>query len=932
MSGEFNISNFMINEGTQVLDYVEYQERNINFPLTENQLLYSGSELTVNGIYNTREQLILTGEESWFAGTTLTNTCAFGMVRDNKSDGAGLCNSFAIKKSGISSIDEEFAQFENAGNIIYIRINKERLSTPDVAGFKKWLASQKGAGIPVIVEYTTNSPYITKYTDSQSEVFKELFDTQTYLGQNNIFNLGSVPALLTAKTVETPTPITPSKIYSLGDKKNLIDISDFNIYYEQTYYQDTKTDFILRPNYIYTLSFNYEVVNTTTDLYFSVGYGKNNYEQDIDFVQYLNLTKGRNEVTFVVPDNIPDDSKLWIRFANTLIQANVDVNIKNIQLEKGRKGTAYKSPDVYTIYPTSSGKNIFNYDDTLYLIQNNITCSDLQNGYNIKPTSIEGKSSLVVGYKGILNAGDDYCISYQKDGKLKDFKLYLTEKESQLPIKEIEITNGCFTVDENVYDLQLEFIIDNSSLSNILEIWNIQIEENNKITDYEIYQSNNSEIDLDKSLNGLSNGKDLICLSSPNLLNNETQTGMVKGDTTYYLNQEGNNTYYIWYYNSEDKLIVFIDDEGHEASGIMGVRGAFTTHKDCVKITITKTSNSDLHDVTSEEILNNEIMISQGSMKQLYYPYLDKPSLVKNTEYVEFNGTENWVKRANNNHTFSLSIAPKIAKEGICSHYPSFTSSSQIDTKNGIYLGSTNSIIITDMRYDKLEDFKAFLVKQYGNRTPVTTTYCVNEENITQLTENQTNALKSLTTYELISNVFTYNEIVGESSFSYVNDIKEQQTENAYVQLKCYNVNTMPYYIHSNYIDIPEDKSKVFIWLRRKNNLFDLKIEDLGDYSGDKPGDKDKPIVTLNINTDNITSSEIPVVAHAVDETGLKTIRFSKNNGESWDEIITVDGLSSTNSYTFEGLTPNTIYTIRVEAIDISGNIGGISQQVTTKP
>lgn len=932
MSGEFNISNFMINEGTQVLDYVEYQERNINFPLTENQLLYSGSELTVNGIYNTREQLILTGEESWFAGTTLTNTCAFGMVRDNKSDGAGLCNSFAVKKSGISSIDEEFAQFENAGNIIYIRINKERLSTPDVAGFKKWLASQKGAGIPVIVEYTTNSPYITKYTDSQSEVFKELFDTQTYLGQNNIFNLGSVPALLTAKTVETPTPITPSKIYSLGDKKNLIDISDFNIYYEQTYHQDTKTDFILRPNYIYTLSFNYEVVNTTTDLYFSVGYGKNNYEQDIDFVQYLNLTKGRNEVTFVVPDNIPDDSKLWIRFANTLIQANVDVNIKNIQLEKGRKGTAYKSPDVYTIYPTSSGKNIFNYDDTLYLIQNNITCSDLQNGYNIKPTSIEGKSSLVVGYKGILNAGDDYCISYQKDGKLKDFKLYLTEKESQLPIKEIEITNGCFTVDENVYDLQLEFIIDNSSLSNILEIWNIQIEENNKITDYEIYQSNNSEIDLDKSLNGLSNGKDLICLSSPNLLNNETQTGIVKGDTTYYLNQKGNNTYYIWYYNSEDKLIVFIDDEGHEASGITGVRGAFTTHKDCVKITITKTSNSDLHDVTSEEILNNEIMISQGSMKQLYYPYLGKPSLVKNTEYVEFNGTENWVKRANNNHTFSLSIAPKIAREGICSHYPSFTVPAQIDTQNGIYLLYTGMIIITDMRYDKLEDFKAFLVKQYGNGTPITTTYCVDEENITQLTENQTNALNSLTTYELISNVFTYNEIVGESSFSYVNDIKEQQTENAYVQLKCYNVNTMPYYIHSNYIDIPEDKSKVFIWLRRKNNLFDLKIEDLGDYSGDKPGDKDKPIVTLNINADNITSSEIPVVAHAVDKTGLKTIRFSKNNGESWDEIITVDGLSSTNSYTFEGLTPNTIYTIRVEAIDISGNIGGISQQVTTKP
>ena len=92
------------------------QERNINFPLTENQLLYSGSKLTMNGVYNTREQLILTGEELWFAGVTLTNTCSFGMVKDNKSNGAGLCNSFAVKKAGILSIDEEFAIWTQKGN------------------------------------------------------------------------------------------------------------------------------------------------------------------------------------------------------------------------------------------------------------------------------------------------------------------------------------------------------------------------------------------------------------------------------------------------------------------------------------------------------------------------------------------------------------------------------------------------------------------------------------------------------------------------------------------------------------------------------------------------------------------------------------------------------------------------------------------------
>lgn len=531
----------MINEGTQALDYVEYQERNINFPLTENQLLYSGSELTMNGVYNKKRRIVLDGVTVGLKITHInlhTNNIYY-CVLPIKTDEIGINGTEGLLSShfkSLENVEPGNCYITGNGALIILILLDQTIKTVDAAN--AWVAAQKAVGTPVVFEYVLAAPELVSYTTSQVSAFKELFDTQTYLGQNNVFNIGDVPAALTVKTVERPTPITPSKIYSLGDKRNLIDISDFNIYYEQMYHQDTKTDFILRPNYIYTLSFNYEVVNTTTDLYFSVGYGKNNYEQDIDFVQYLNLTKGRNEVTFVVPDNIPDDSKLWIRFANTLIQANVDVNIKNIQLEKGRKGTAYKSPDVYTIYPTSSGKNIFNYDDTLYLIQNNITCSDLQNGYNIKPTSIEGKSSLVVGYKGILNAGDDYCISYQKDGKLKDFKLYLTEKESQLPIKEIEITNGCFTVDENVYDLQLEFIIDNSSLSNILEIWNIQIEENNKITDYEIYQSNNSEIDLDKSLNGLSNGKDLICLSSPNLLNNETQTGIVKGDTTYYLNQK----------------------------------------------------------------------------------------------------------------------------------------------------------------------------------------------------------------------------------------------------------------------------------------------------------------------------------------------------------------------------------------------------------
>ena len=80
---------------------------------------------------------------------------------------------------------------------------------------------------------------------------------------------------------------------------------------------------------------------------------------------------------------------------------------------------------------------------------------------------------------------------------------------------------------------------------------------------------------------------------------------------------------------------------------------------------------------------------------------------------------------------------------------------------------------------------------------------------------------------------------------------------------------------------------------------------------------------------DGKTDDWLPIQT-SIDNVGLRTVRFSKDNGATWDEIVPVDGLSSVNSYTFTGLTPDTTYTIRAEAIDLSGNIGGMSENVTT--
>ena len=295
-------------------------------------------------------------------------------------------------------------------------------------------------------------------------------------------------------------------------------------------------------------------------------------------------------------------------------------------------------------------------------------------------------------------------------------------------------------------------------------------------------------------------------------------------------------------------------------------------------------------------------------------------------------GTETWVKGSDkegfyiNTGSFKELInSPIISNKFV--GYQNYHDYALVNNAIGWIYANIHQLYIKIEGISTVDDLKTWL-----SNNNVDMYYVLDTPSVLKLSDDNISALKALSTYKPVSNIFTNNEVLGNIKLDYVSDYTEQQTENAYVLLKCWNANIMPYVCHSNYIDIPDEKDKVFIWMRRKNNLFDLKIENLGDYNeDDKPTDTTKPIVTLEINPNNVEANRIPVTAYSIDDNGLKTVRFSKDNGNSWDEIVTVDGLSSTNSYTFINLNPNTTYTIRVEAIDLAGNIGGISQQVTTK-
>ena len=821
---------------------------------------------------------------------------------------------------------------------------KETIKTVDQ--FKTFLRERNANAQPVKILYPAENIENIEITDPiLISQLNDLNQAKLYSGVNN-FNIISYDDLGYLKlhynfAYATPNPEYPEKIYNLGEHKNLINVPNFNINYSQEYFKAVNTNLELNPNYIYTLSFDYYVNTATTDIYYSIGYGKNSYETDIIAnKQYSNLLEGKNTISFVAPENIPANSKLWIKFGQTIILSDINVDISNVQLEYGSQATEYQDPNLYNIYPTAAGKNIYNYKAPKYFKQENIKYKEIPNGYHMEPI-VQNKSSMLrIGYSNHLIPGLTYAISFEKYGNIKGFHLYLVDKETQQIKEEIKINNRVFVAPKSFYDLQLVFDIDSSDLTNVVEVWNIQIEVADYPTEFEPYKSNNVDIVLDKPLNGIYRARDLICLESPNLLNSEDQSCKVSGNTTYYFNQKGNTTYYVWYYNAIGKLIKFMDSEGKEQSGVSLVQGSFTTHEDCVKLVITKTNNPELLDLTKEEAMNNQIAVVLGDKAINYYPYAPQPSRINKIGKYVFTGDEKWdIESSGRFRTQKFQKIIKKTPNNIIANiksncFKAYTSNDTWHNKtiNGISVDSSGNINIRILNYINLNQFKQLLKDKYNSGNPVIVYYELENPTIESVSKENIVALTQLKTYNPITNVYTNNSILGYTDFDYVDNYSRQYAKNAYVQLQCFNSNNMPYFIHSNYIDIPKDTDKVFIWTRRKNNLFDLKLENLGDYNeGDTPIEVNKPVVSLTVNLSQITSNKIPITVSAVDESGLETLRFSKDNGQTWDSVLRVDGLSTTTNYVFNNLLPNTEYIIRVEAVDISGNVGGMSERVRTK-
>ena len=233
-------------------------------------------------------------------------------------------------------------------------------------------------------------------------------------------------------------------------------------------------------------------------------------------------------------------------------------------------------------------------------------------------------------------------------------------------------------------------------------------------------------------------------------------------------------------------MIKFIDDEGHEASGISGTKGSFITHKDCVKITITKSSNPNSQDVTSDELKTNHVGITKGNTAQVYYPYVTEPSIFRYIKKKVLNGTEeiNLMWDAYNKHGYRLAIndirqttSTEEKSLVISNSYQAYKQDDLFNLKYRAYgisnRANNSEIIIRNDDITTVADFKANLKSQYDAKTPVIVYYKQQTPTRLPFTDEQKAIAKELNnarTYKNVTNITTDSKAI--LSLDYAKDLE----------------------------------------------------------------------------------------------------------------------------------------------------------------
>lgn len=191
-----------------VTNYVEHQEQNIIFPLSQGQVLHKGDYLAEDGIHQGRKTIVLTGNETTWTtrlGGTSSNIRLFEIYVPSYGFGNTSKNysCFTHFTNNLDLTQKYTARVMN--NILAIHYD-ETFTT--VEQWKSYLAEQYANSTPVTVEYELAEEIVIPYTEEQEYVLNHIYSYEETTNIDIISEFGT----------EIDVEYTPQFLQEIKDK------------------------------------------------------------------------------------------------------------------------------------------------------------------------------------------------------------------------------------------------------------------------------------------------------------------------------------------------------------------------------------------------------------------------------------------------------------------------------------------------------------------------------------------------------------------------------------------------------------------------------------------------------------------------------------------------------------------------------------------
>ena len=181
--GTIWLSDIQLEVNNVTTDYIEHEQQVTTFPLVQGQKMYEGSETEDDGIHHKRKQKELDGTETVYDSGNNETTHHFTIPFEDKKIGQHNALSNMFINSTVATLVYSLVENPSIARITF----KMPLEYTTVDSFKTFLAQQKQAGTPVIVEYELAEEEIEPYTEEQQAADDQLQNAKTYKTVTNVF-------------------------------------------------------------------------------------------------------------------------------------------------------------------------------------------------------------------------------------------------------------------------------------------------------------------------------------------------------------------------------------------------------------------------------------------------------------------------------------------------------------------------------------------------------------------------------------------------------------------------------------------------------------------------------------------------------------------------------------------------------------------------